>query len=887
MMPSPAAALPACSQLAVTAASGLGGNPVIVSPTSTIIAASGSHVAYCNVQFTYSALSGPANGYAPGESQAIRIGVGLPLNSTDGGTGGVQGAWNGKIQNLGGGGLVGSVGSTTSATDFGWIGSSTDGGHTTAQNGTVGNFGVVQASHTLDFGKINDYYLESIHQQVEWSKALASNYYGMAATRNYWNGCSTGGRQGLALAQNYGDQCDGFVVGAPAFFHDQFRLSDSWPGLVNQDYLVNQGLPPITTALYNATSASAIAACDVQGTDTVADGIIDDPRACTWSASNNICGAPGAPAAPNCVTAQQAAVIDKMWDGPRNRFGKLIWYPFDRSSPIGVGITPVPSSTGQVMAWDHADLNFGVNNLYSSRAFAAANRNGAPNPIAYEDEAQLGALLVDDLIDTQSANLDLVHNHGGKIIMWQGGADQLIRWRDSVDYYRLVATRYGNATANFAGLQSWFRYYHAPGVQHCGGGVGPNPTNVLANGNTQVFDDLVKWVEQGIPPSSAGPTTNGGMLVTGGTGAPPGRTRPICPWPTTAIYNGSGSTDVASSFTCGGNLDADVPLINPVALCKMVRTIYKHESQPTADVAEGNLDVCKGNATTYGHDFNADIQSDVLWRDSDGNVGMWLMNGTSIAQTSVLGNVPLVWAAVGQRDFNASGDSGILWRDTSGNVGMWLMNGPQIASTTVLGNVPGNWSVAATGDFNADGNGDVVWRDTAGNVGLWLMNGTTIAQTAVIGNVPTNWSIVGADMRGDIFWRNSSTGEVGMWVMIDTQVAQTVDFGVVPLNWTIAGIGDFDGNGSTDILWRDSSGNVGIWLMNGTQILSTSVLGNVPADWNVAQTGDYNGDGKSDVLWIDTSGNVGVWFMNGTTVSSVTQYGNVGTTWTPQAFSAD
>jgi hypothetical protein len=110
------------------------------------------------------------------------------------------GAWNGKIQNLGGGGLVGSVGSTTSATSDGYVGSSTDGGHTTAQNGARGTFGVIQATNQLDRGKIIDYIIESIHQQVEWSKLVSLNYYNAKPTRNYWNGCSTGGRQGLALA---------------------------------------------------------------------------------------------------------------------------------------------------------------------------------------------------------------------------------------------------------------------------------------------------------------------------------------------------------------------------------------------------------------------------------------------------------------------------------------------------------------------------------------------------------------------------------------------------------------------------------------------------------------------------------------------------------------
>jgi hypothetical protein len=285
-----------------------------------------------------------------------------------------------------------------------------------------------------------------------------------------------------------------------------------------------------------------------------------------------------------------------------------------------------------------------------------------------------------------------------------------------------------------------------------------------------------------------------------------------------------------------------------------------------------------------GYDGN----SDVLWRDASGNVGMWLMNGSSVLQTAVIGNVPTTWSIVGQRDFNYDGNTDILWRDNSGNVGIWLMNGTTIASTVVLGNVPSNWSACGTGGFNGLSGMDIIWcNKTTGDVGIWFMNGTTIANTAVLGNMPTTWSVAGADNRGDIFWYNKTTGDVTMWVLNGAQIAKTVDLGIEPLTWTIAGIGDFDGNGSTDILWRDASGNVGIWLMNGTGILSSKVLGNVPLTWTIAQTGDYNGDGKSDILWTDSSGNVAVWFMNATTVSSVANYGNAGTNWGVQALNAE
>jgi hypothetical protein len=322
-------------------------------------------------------------------------------------------------------------------------------------------------------------------------------------------------------------------------------------------------------------------------------------------------------------------------------------------------------------------------------------------------------------------------------------------------------------------------------------------------------------------------------------------------------------------------------LIADAANSNMLGTGY---TPTAADNAVAHNVLC-GLTTT--HDFNRDYQSDVLWRDNQGNVGMWLMNGTAIAQATVLGNVPATWSVVGQRDFNRDGTADILWRDTSGNVGIWLMNGTSISSSTVLGNVPNSWSVAGTGDFNGDGNADILWRDNQGNVGIWLMNGTTISQSAIIGNISTNWTVAGSDTHGDIFWRNTNTGEVGMWTMNGTSVAKTVDFGVVSLAWSIAGIGDFDGNGSNDILWRDSQGNVGIWLMNGNTIMSTAVLGTVSQSWSVAGTGDYNGAGRSDILWIDNVGNVATWFMNGTTVSSVTTYGNVGTTWHAQALNAE
>ena len=939
-----AAPSPSCAQLATNAAYNLAGNAVItqtasdnqglVSPSASVVPATASTAAYCLVHLQYSAETGPAFGYASGESQTVGINIGLPLNNTDGGTPtnptgytwtAINGAWNGKVENQGGSGLNGSLLSVTQSTNAGYVGSNTDGGHNKAQNGTDGTFTVIQATHQLDVGKTIDMASESQHQQYKWALALAQSYYGQAAARNYWYGCSTGGRQGLELAGDYGQDFDGLFVGSPVVFWNHYDLGKSWETLVNRDLVVGAGDSAITLNQFNNAVSHAIAACDVEGLDTVKDGVVDDFRQCMYTAEGDktILSAPaGTCSGANCVDALQAQAIDLVWDdgalngAPLNHAGKRLWWgipPTILNPNTGIGPATLTGqlSPEMVYDWDHRDLTGNVNNMYSSRALAQKNPLGEPSPTSIEDEIQLDQSPLPVSATTNGATVPLgsyydndnyqgiINNvydgpKHGKIIMYSGENDHV--WMEAViGYYRTVATLLGGGTTDYAGLSKWFRYYHVPAIDHCGGDPADNPgadprLAVAPDGNIQGFDDLVNWVENGVVPQSAGDYTHEGILAVspaGGVGS-----RPICPWPTTAIYNGSGSTAVASNFHCGGNLDSVTPTSdtnNVATACKEPLLLF---GQATSNLLNWqqlgiNPAQCPLPFQVNTHDFAGLGTSDVLWRDNSGNVGLWEVNGSKIVQSAVLGNVPTTWSVVGQRDFAGTGNSAVLWRDTAGNVGMWLMNGTQIASTTVLGNVPTSWSIVGTGDFNNNGYGDILWRDNSGNLAIWLMNGTTVSQVLNVGNVPVAWSVAGTDSRGDIVWRNTTTGEVGMWVMNGGTVAQSVDFGTVPLSWTIAGIGDFDGNGSADILWRDTSGNVGVWLMNGTQIMSTAALGTVPLNWTIAETGDFGGTGKTGILWTDNAGNVGVWFMKGTTVSSSTVYGNVGTAWNVQGLNAD
>jgi hypothetical protein len=155
-----------------------------------------------------------------------------------------------------------------------------------------------------------------------------------------------------------------------------------------------------------------------------------------------------------------------------------------------------------------------------------------------------------------------------------------------------------------------------------------------------------------------------------------------------------------------------------------------------------------------------------------------------------------------------------------------------------------------------------------------------------LGTVPGNWTILG-DANGGILWRDSA-GDIALWGVQNGQVTNSSGLGNVPGNFVVQGIGDFNGDGKLDILWRATdSGVLSIWFTNGTQVTSASVLSTLPSNWSVAQIGDYNGDGRSDILLLDSTGDLAVWEMNGASVASSIGIANVGTTWQVQNVNAN
>jgi hypothetical protein len=323
-------------------------------------------------------------------------------------------------------------------------------------------------------------------------------------------------------------------------------------------------------------------------------------------------------------------------------------------------------------------------------------------------------------------------------------------------------------------------------------------------------------------------------------------------------------------------------------------------SPPSIGAYEFNgPNICKsiaGGWMTNTHDLNADGFSDVLWRNTSGQLALWFMNGAAISSATGAGTVTTDWTVVGQRDFNGDGFGDILWRQTGGQAAIWLMNGATLSGGGGLGMVSTDWAVAGTGDFNGDGRGDVLWRNTtSGQVAIWLVNGTTIlAGSGSPGTVTTDWVVAGTgdfngDSKTDILWRNTTTGQAAIWLMNGASILSGAGVGIVTTDWIVTGTGDFDGDGKSDILWRNTtSGQVAMWFMSGTTVAGGGSPGSVPTAWTIVATGDFNNDGKSDLLWHDTSGNTAVWLMNGATIlPGSASLGNVVTSWTIQGANAD
>jgi hypothetical protein len=539
-----APATPTCSELATNPAWGLAGNPAITGLTAVITPAAGSNLAYCQVNFTDVTLVGPDFGYLPGQTSKFRIRVGLPLNANDGGAGGVQGAWNGKIQTLGNGGFAGGVTGVTSATNTGYVGTGTDTGHNSSITNPIPNpnpppatveappsesgaaFGL-NPDGTINYGRIMDYGWRGQHHANLWGQRIAKIYYARKHTKNYYIGCSDGGREGHEMAERFGQEFDGIVAMSPAIHWDRWGFSGGWGNYVAHQELGQNGLD---SPKFQDVNQRALAACD--GLDGIVDGMIQETRRCHYDATAAICGQPDASPDPaRCLTPAEAAVVNKIWDGPRRPDGSKMWVGWERGAQGVFGITPAttgaPTLFGEQINryWVHRDPIFNWRSI-SEEQFFVEQLNLTKQFSPY--------------IGSDSPYLHRLEGSGGKMIVSYGNLDQIIPPNGHYHYMQRLFAAMGGV----AETQEFYRYYVFPNATHCGGAG--MTTAVL-------FNALVNWVENGVAPDYLIAQVN------------PTRTRKVCMYPNTPVYIGTGSTDDEANFYCQTNAQDDPTLLNQEA----------------------------------------------------------------------------------------------------------------------------------------------------------------------------------------------------------------------------------------------------------------------------------------------------------------------------------
>jgi feruloyl esterase len=436
----------------------------------------------------------------PPAGDKIKIWIAIPTQN-----------WNGRFVGIGGGGFAGgSAQGVNQPVALGYASGSTDTGH----DGGSGSF-ALDSNGRLNWQLIRDNAHTGIHEMTVTGKALTQAMYGAAPRYSYFNGCSTGGRQGLMEAQRYPQDYNGIVSGAPAINWTRFISQELWGAVI-----MNAAGNPLPACKLAAATQAAIAACD--GIDGVKDGVVEDPQRCTYDPKPLIGTSAG-----DCGSFTEADVnlIRKMWEGPRREDGSFLWYGMARGADLnalwGSRGTPLkPQAFGISLDW--------------FRYFLAQNPQldgGAITPAAYERFWDQSMEQYGRVIGTDNPDLTAFRDSGGKAIVWHGWADQLITPEGTIDYYTRVQEKMAGAkkTSEFA------RLFLAPGVGHCGGGAGPSPYGQL--------DALRSWVEDGKAPE----TLTAARRDQTGTVT---RSRPLCQYPQVAKYKGSGSTDDAANFVC-------------------------------------------------------------------------------------------------------------------------------------------------------------------------------------------------------------------------------------------------------------------------------------------------------------------------------------------------
>lgn len=427
-------------------------------------------------------------------------------------------AWNRRFYMNGNGGFAGETPDSppraamrAAALRHGFVTATTNTGHDATKEPL--------ASFAVDPQKLQDYAFRAVHLTALTAKGIATRYYDRPVAYAYWDGCSTGGRQGLISAQRFPADFDGIVAGAPVLNFVDTTITGLWNARAVSD-------GPLTLDTVKLVADAVYAKCGG------ADGLIDDPRRCRFDPTRDLPKCAGATGS-GCLTESQANALKRIYGGVM-KDGK----PYFPGQPLGAekaGASPFGESHAS-SGWDRwlvgrdggkaLQLAFGESFM---RYMAFGKVDQAYDWKTFDFDRDPDRMSdIRKLLNATDPDLTPFRNRGGKLLMYFGWADAALTPFMGIDYYEKALAANGPDTRDF------FRFFLVPGMFHCRGGVGPDRFDAMTS--------LINWVEGGTAPDSIPAARVEQDQVR--------RTQPLCPYPRVARYKGTGSVDDAASFAC-------------------------------------------------------------------------------------------------------------------------------------------------------------------------------------------------------------------------------------------------------------------------------------------------------------------------------------------------
>lgn len=473
-----------------------------------------------------------------GQTYAIGFEMRLPL------------AWNGRFYYQGNGGADGSVSTATGTAGSGGAQSnalhkgfaviSSDAGHNGSQNPLFG----VDPQARIDYG------YGATQALTPFAKALITAAYGKGPDRSYVGGTSNGGRHAMVAAARLADQYDGVLANSPGFNLPRAAVAQLYSAQQFRRLVATDAtdLNTAFTAAERSIVATAILArCDAL--DGVQDGMVQDPEACRtqFNLFRDVPTCAGARDG-TCLTPLQKTAIDMMYRGPVNSRGEALyttqpydpglagssWASWKFSNSVGAGRDPV--AVGIIF---QVPPQPGM--LSDTRAFAFNYNFDIDYPKLFATDATYTQSAVDFMTPPNATKLNTLRDRGGKMIVVHGMSDGPFSVDDTKRWYEGLMRENGGDASSFA------RFFRVPGMNHSSGGIATDQYDALAA--------LVDWVERGVAPDRIVARARGAGNPGGVNNEVPStwavdRTRPLCPYPKVARYNGTGDVERAESFTC-------------------------------------------------------------------------------------------------------------------------------------------------------------------------------------------------------------------------------------------------------------------------------------------------------------------------------------------------